>query len=162
MDLGNSDEEDNSYKDVEDLAEKGRRDMELELKYVDDPFEDDSWKYPETSMQRAVLQAGKRKYFKQGERKRFEGVEKKMRIWRSSDQVFDTSGKLLFYPTQFVLDIINWCKTTNDKAGRPTIRVPTIIGMCLDTDRVGKWLTLQKIEKGEDRSGYASNDDEWD
>ena len=129
--------------------------------YVDDPFGDDSWKQSDTDMQRALLQAGLRKFFKAGEKQKFIQVEKRMHVWKSSDQVFDLKGKLLFYPTQYVLDTINWAKTKNDKSGRPVIQVPTIIKMIKDTDKIAKWLGFQKKDKEEDRSGYTDTGDEW-
>jgi hypothetical protein len=108
-----------------------------------------------------LLRAGKRKFFKPNEKQRFVQIEKKIHVWKSSDQVFDLNGKLLFYPTQFVLDTLNWAKTKNDKSGRPVIQAPTIIKMLKDTDRIAKWISFQKKDKEEDRSGYTDTNDVW-
>jgi hypothetical protein len=131
-----------------------------EPQYVDDPFgSDDSWKHAKTDMQRALLKAGKRRFFKTGERDRFHKLEKKMQVFSAGSDVF-AGDKLLYIPTQFALEILTWAQEENTKAGLAKIQVPTIVNMIKDPDRISKWLRRRKNAE-EDRSGYIMDDDGW-
>jgi hypothetical protein len=127
--------------------------------YVDDPFEDNSWKYPDAPIENALLRAGKRIYYRQGEKERFASILKKMQAYSADRDVF-SGNKLLYIPTQFVLEIIDWAQEENQKSGFAKIKVNTIINMCKDTDRISTWIKRHKKEE-EDRSGYTNTDDGW-
>jgi hypothetical protein len=131
-----------------------------EPQYVDDPFgADDSWKYATAPIEKALLKAGMRKYYQAGEKDRFGRILSKMRAYTASENVFK-GDKLLYIPTQFVLEIITWAQRENHKTGLAKIKVGTIINMCKDPDRISTWLKRHKKEE-EDRSGYTDTSDGW-
>ena len=127
-----------------------------EPEYVDDPFaDDDSWRYPDSRIQQSILDAGYKKYFGRGEKRKVERIEAKMQLWQPGDQVFTVPGKVVMIPTQFAEELIKWTGEQNRQAGFAKIKVSVLIGMLTDTNRISKWLGRQNADKEERRGGYV-------
>jgi hypothetical protein len=110
----------------------------LEPVYVadGDEFDDNSWRYPNTEFEKAVLKATGRKYYQtQVQAKRVRAIE------AHADK----------YPEAYVKQILDWCKKKNHS--RTVIVLNTLISTIRNPDNLSRFYKNEPVV--EDRSGYT-------
>lgn len=116
--------------------------MSDEWEYVDDPWEDFSWRNPASEQERTLLALCGRKYFKSEAQAR-----KVHNIFRMTVQ-----GERK-YPDPYIQEIMEWVRKQNRGRNALVITLDAAISAIRNPDNLGRYMQGKPVK--EDRGGYV-------